>query len=193
MRSSTVALDVDHLTRLAGVKPAEIEVLRTIAELFRVSFAGATTISDNSAYASVRADVEEAVSWIDVLVQEYGIACVDINENAMRAACRLATYVVGKRADVRFYNSATSRLVLDDTTVSQIMRVVLRLVRSFVEHGPNISNGFAFADPQKYSMGDRDRYTVLVASGDGEFLIPYTSGTSRSQRPSRTRTTRCRC
>lgn len=174
LHSTTVGLAVDYLTRLAGMKPPADEALSTIAEVFRVALDGAAAISEDPAYASVKAEAEEAVSWLDVLVQEDGIAVFEINENAARAACRLVTFDVGKRAGVQFYNPASSRLVPDEATVSHILRMVLRSVRFFVEHGPIISNGFVFADPQKYLKGDRGGYTDLVTSGDGDFLTPDT-------------------
>lgn len=174
LHSTTVGLAVDYLTRLAGMKPPADEALSTIAEVFRVSLAGAAAISEDPAYASVKTEAEEAVSRLDVLVQEDGIAVFDINENAVRAACRLVTFDVGKRAGVQFYDPASSRLVPDEATVSHILRMVLRSVRFFVEHGPIISNGFVFADPQKWLVGDRGGYTDLVTSGDGDFLTPDT-------------------
>ncbi|RKQ94587.1 hypothetical protein U746_0335 [Mycolicibacterium mucogenicum 261Sha1.1M5] len=174
LHSSTVGLAVDYLTRLAGMKPPADEVASAVAEVFRVSLSGAAAISEHPAYASVKADAEEAISWLDVLVQEDGIAVFDINENAVRAACRLSTYDVGKRAGVQFYNPASSLLLPDDATVSHILRMVLRSVRFFIEHGPITSNGFVFTDPQKRLEGDRGGYTDLVTSGDSDFLTPDT-------------------
>lgn len=148
--------------------------MQAIAEVFRVSLAGAAAIGEHPEHSSVKPDAEEAVSWLEVLVQDDGIAVFDINENAVRAACRLATYDVGKRAGVQFYNPVSSLLEPDVATVLNIQRMVLRSVRFFVEHGPITSNGFVFADPQKYLMGDRGGYTELVASGEGDFLTPDT-------------------
>jgi len=172
----TVGIAVDNLTRLARVRPedsAESKVT-ALVDVFGVSFQGALNISERTEYTSVAADAKALISELTVVSHGDGTASFAIDEAAVIVACQLATYDVGLRAGPQFYDPQTSLLVPDTITVSHILTMVERAQKYFDEHGPLLSDGFVFADRERFMLGERGGYTDLVDSGDGDFLTEET-------------------
>jgi hypothetical protein len=109
----------------------------------------------------------------------------DIEETAVRVACRLATYDVGYRAGVALYNPDATLIMPDHVTTEHILRMVARAQSFFEAYGPITRHGFVFATDEQaavrhvhlLSTGDligAGGYTPLVSSGDGDFLTEDT-------------------
>jgi hypothetical protein len=136
-----VGLAVDYLTRLAnGAEPPEA---------FSISLMGAVALGPADYYRA-----EQAVGSLTE-------GCVD--EEAIRAACRLVNYDVVRRAGKQFYNP-TAQTAPDQTTIDHISAMVTRSLRFFDEYGPIILDGFTF----------EGGYTATVQAGDGDFLTADT-------------------
>lgn len=150
-------------------------------------------ISEQTSFDSAQAAARAALSELEILEHDDGTMSFIIDTTAVRVACQLATYDVGLRAGVQFYNPQSTLVAPDAVTTSHVLTMVERARAFFQKHGPVTSDGFVFAVQEKYAQGDRGGHTDLVTSGDGDFLMQDTLWDSRPIAPSRRRTTRCRC
>jgi hypothetical protein len=177
LHASIVGSAVDYLVRLARLRTAAADFEYDVMDVFRVSLRGAERIVDHTRHASVGTDALEAVRLIATVPQDDGRVAALIDADAVRAACRLASYDVGTRNDPALYDPATAR-VPDAPTIAHVLAMVERSLAFFAEYGPVTKDGFVFADPATATFlnpyGDRSGYTDLVTSGDGDFLTADT-------------------
>lgn len=173
LHSATVGTAVDYLTRLGSVRTTDVE--DALGRTFTVSLQGAQRIAEHTEHVSAAADAQAALLELNFTEQPDGTIAFDIDDTAVRVACHLASYDVGKRAGVAFYNSITSLTAPDDTTTAHIWMMASRAQTFFASYGPITNDGFVFADRERHFLkGDRGGYTDVVDSGDGDFLTADT-------------------
>ncbi|GAB3411177.1 hypothetical protein GCM10027515_32400 [Schumannella luteola] len=132
---------VDYLVRLAeGVDPTQA---------FKVSLRGAQALGPRI--------LDRAQKDIAAL------APGRIDEAAVVAACRLASFDVGYRAGAAFYNPKTN-VDPDERTSRRILAMVERSRAFFQSVGPVTKDGFTFPGG----------YTDVITNGDGDFLTADT-------------------
>lgn len=176
LHASTVGTAVDVLTRLAHVRPVADEVARAeaLVDVFGVSLAGAMKISELTDYTSAQSDAREELRQLNFVELSDGTVQFPIDETAVMIACQLASYDVALRAGVQWYDPKNSLLIPDAVTTKHVLQMVEQARVFFGAHGPITSDGFVFADRDKWDVGDRGGYTDLVTSGDGDFLTADT-------------------
>lgn len=170
--ASLVGTVVDYLSRLANV--CTTDVSEALVNNFRVSLDGARNIAAQSEHISVTADAAAALLELNFTEHSDDIITFDIDDTAVRVACQLVSYDVGKRAGVMFYKPEYSLIPPDETTTAHILNMVARAQAFFLKCGPVTKDGFVFADAKKFLMGERGGYTDVVDSGDGDFLTADT-------------------
>lgn len=176
LHASIVGTMVDVLTRLTHVRPVidDVAHAEALIDVFGVSLAGAMRISELTDHTSAQSDAREALRHLNYTEHSDGTVEFLIDETAVMIACQLVSYDVALRAGVGFYNPENSQLVPDMATTSHVLQMVNRARAFFEAHGPITSDGFVFADRDKWDTGDRGGYTDLVTSGDGDFLTADT-------------------
>ncbi|WP_336662404.1 hypothetical protein [Leucobacter sp. USHLN154] len=175
VHASVVGLAVDYLSRLARIRVgAGEEAARAAVDVFRASLMGAQRITDSGGYPSAVEDARQAVLSLNINEHEDSTVGYAIDETAALIACQLATYDVGLRAGVGFYNPESTQRAPDAVTTAHILAMVHRAERFFAEHGPIIADGFLFVSEEQHAAGERGGYTDLVDSGDGDFLTEDT-------------------
>jgi len=172
LHASVIGMAVDYLSRLVRVHVRQDEFSDSVRDVFKVSLRGADRIDTVYAGSGVAAAAEEAVSSIRFFTTDQDLAMAVIDENTVRAACQLAGYDVGGRNDPRLWNpehGAAGR-VPDQMTITHVAIMLARTQAFFAEYGPVTKDGFVFADPLRFHLGERGGYTDLVDSGDGDFV-----------------------
>lgn len=176
LHASVIGMAVDYLSRLARVRTAQDEFSDSVRDVFRVSLRGAERIDAVYAGSGVAAAAEDAVASIGFFKTDRGVVMAVIDDNTVRAACQLAGYDMGGRNDPRLWNpehGAAGR-VPDQITITHVAIMLARTQAFFAEYGPVTQDGFVFADPMRFLLGERGGYTDLVDSGDGDFLTADT-------------------
>ncbi len=176
LHASVIGMAVDYLTRLARVHVMQDAFSDSVREVFRVSLRGAERVDAAYAGSGVVAAAEEAVASIRCFETERGRVMAVIDEGTVGAACQLAGYDVGGRNDPRLWNSehgATGKRP-DEATITHVAIMLARTQAFFAEYGPVTKDGFVFANPGRFLLGERGGYTDLVDSGDGDFLTADT-------------------
>lgn len=140
----SVGTAVDYLTRLGLLKSdaGEESWAATMVDVFGVSITGAMRISEQTEHTSAAADARSALWELGSVQDDHGAVSFVVDETAVRVACQLATYDVGLRAGVQFYNPQSTLLTPDDFTTSHILAMVDRARAFFEKHGPITRDGF---------------------------------------------------
>lgn len=175
VHSSIVGMAVDYLTRLAQVRVGADEAAAGAAiNVFQASLMGAMRISEAGEHPSTVNDARDAVMSLVVAEHDDGTTRYIIDKTEVPIACQLATYDVGLRAGLGFYNPESTLRSPDAVTTAHILSMVDRSERFFAAHGPIVADGFIFMNEMQHAAGQRAGYTDLVDSGDGGFLTADT-------------------
>ncbi|QTV80766.1 hypothetical protein [Microbacterium sp. NIBRBAC000506063] len=178
LAAPTVGSAVDYLSRLARVRVQPEDVTEELLEVFHVSLTGAERIAVSTRHTSVLGDAVDALSELSVIEHPDGTVTFDVDDVAVRVACKLVTYDVGRRAGPGLYEPVSTLQQPDPVTTEHILQMVRRAVSFFDEWGPVTADGFVFADADTPRVYDERScfggYTELVTSGDGDFLTADT-------------------
>lgn len=176
LHASVIGIAVDYLSRLARVHTGRGEFSDSVRDVFRVSLRGAERIEAVYPGSGVSAAADEAIASIRCFETGRGLVMAVIDEGTVRAACQLAGYDVGGRNDPRLWNSehGAAGTVPNELTITHVAIMLARTQAFFAEYGPVTNDGFVFADPKRFLLGERGGYTDLVDSGDGDFLTADT-------------------
>jgi len=153
-----------------------ISLICSVRDVFGVSLRGAERIDAVYAGSGVAAAAEEAVASIRSFETKQHLVMAAIDESTVRAAFQLAGYDVGGRNNPQLWNpehGATGKRP-DEATITHVAIMLARAQKFFAEYGPVTKDGFFFADPVRFLLGERGGYTDLVDSGDGDFLTTDT-------------------
>lgn len=176
LHASVIGMAVDYLSRLVRIRVALDEFSDSVRDVFRVSLRGAERIDAMYAGSGVAAAAEEALSSIQFFTTDQDLVMTVIDEHTVRAACQLAGYDVGGRNDPRLWNAEHGAvgIVPNEMTITHVAIMLARTQAFFAEYGPVMKDGFVFANPVRFLLGERGGYTDLVDSGDGDFLTADT-------------------
>ncbi|MBP3978498.1 hypothetical protein [Microbacterium sp. BLY] len=176
LHASVIGVAVDYLSRLARVHVARDEFSDSVRDVFRVSLRGAERIDAVYAGSGVAVAADEAVVSIRYFETEQGRVMAAIDESTGRLACQLAGYDVGGRNDPRLWNPehGATGVAPNEMTITHVAIMLARTQAFFAGYGPVTKDGFVFADPVRFLLGERGGYTDLVDSGDGDFLTADT-------------------
>lgn len=176
LHASVIGIAVDYLSRLTRVRTVRDEFSDSVRQVFRVSLRGAERVDAVYPGFGVAAAAQEAVASIRSFETERGRVMAVIDEGTVRAACQLAGYDVGGRNDPRLWSPehGAAGIVPNEMTITHVASMLARTQAFFAEYGPVTKDGFVFADPVRYLLGEPGGYTDLVDSGDGDFLTTDT-------------------
>lgn len=123
---------------------------------------------------SVQQSARDALRSLNLYERSDGTLSFVIDATAALVACQLATYDVAKRQGPMFYDPASTLCLPDEVTCAHIIAMVERAQKYFSGENTIVKDGFIFADPEAFELGDRGGHTDTVTSGDGDFLTADT-------------------
>lgn len=176
LHASVMGMAVDYLTRLARVHVTRDEYTRAVGEVFRVALIGVQRIAVVYPDSGVVKAAAEVLRSLETFETAKGMVMVVIDENTVRVACQLAGYDIGGRKDPRLWNPehGAAGPAPDEATITHVAIMLARTQAFFAKYGPITKDGFVFAAPEKFMLGERGGYTDLVDSGDGDFITADT-------------------
>lgn len=163
---------VRYLSRLTGALVASQAEAREAAEsIFRTSLAGAQRLSDEGLFPEAHDDALESLSDFSLSMYAGGVASFELDERAVRAACRLASYEIAQHAGVACYDPADTDRSPDAKTLSHIIMMTERTHDFLREHGPATAVEFSFASEYEEDEDEEtDGYLIALDAGDGDFI-----------------------
>lgn len=167
-----VGLVVHYLSRLTGTLVASLAEAKEAAEsIFRAPLASARRLSDECLFPEAHDDALESLRDLSLTTYADGVASFELDERAVRAACRLASYEIAQHVGVAWYDPADTDRSPDATTVSHIIMMTERTHDFLREHGPATAVEFSFASGHEELEDDEaDGYLIALDGGDGAFI-----------------------
>ena len=163
---------VHYLSRLTGAFVSSQAEAREAAEsIFRASLAGARRLSDAGLFPEAQLDATESLQGFSLTTYADGVASFELDERAVRAACRLASYEIAQHAGVAWYDAADTDRSPDSTTVSHIIMMTERTHDFLREHGPATAVEFSFTSGhEELEDEETDGYLIALDGRDRDFI-----------------------
>ncbi|MGX9348419.1 hypothetical protein [Microbacterium sp. KNMS] len=161
---------VHYLSRLTGVLVAsQVEAREAAESIFRASLAGAGRLRDAGLFPEAHDDALKSLRDLSLSTYADGVASFELDECAVRAACRLASYEVAQHAGVTWYDPADIDRSPDAKTLTNIIMMTERTHDFLREHGPATAVEFSFASGYEEDE-EADGYLIALDAGDGDLI-----------------------
>lgn len=163
---------VHYLSRLTGALVAsQVEAREAAESIFRASLAGAGRLRDTGLFPEAHDDALESLRDLSLSTYADGVASFELEERAVRAACRLASYEVAQHAGVAWYDPADTDRSPDAKTLTHIIVMTERTHDFLREYGPATAVEFSFiSGHEELEDEETDGYLITLDGGNGDFI-----------------------
>lgn len=176
-----VGLIIDNLVRVATLQVRQDEFAPDPRDALILSLDGASDISRLTGTSIAFDAAERAFEKLQWQFDDSaGGMRIRMDDDAIRAVCKLSTFDIAGRGGVTKYNPEAIWSP-DDVTLNHIRVMLDRSIRFFTHYGPITETGFTFADftPMLipfdvHEDAFKSGYTATVGQGDGDFLTADT-------------------